>query len=88
DIPTGDHGEAVMSTVVVDGLLRQLKPAQALAIRLVKLQGISIEAASAATGQSAALVKVNIHRGLKQLAALATRDAIPPITSNNSSSKS
>ena len=85
DIPIGDHGEAATSTVVVDGLLRQLKPAQALAIRLVKLQGASIEAASAATGQSAALVKVNIHRGLKKLAALAARDAVPPITSANSS---
>jgi RNA polymerase sigma factor (sigma-70 family) len=87
DIPIGDHAEAAMSTVVVDGLLRQLKPAQALAIRLVKLQGVSIEAASAATGQSTALVKVNIHRGLKKLAALAARDALPPITSDNSSGK-
>jgi RNA polymerase sigma-70 factor (ECF subfamily) len=76
-----------MSTVVVDGLLRQLKPAQALTIRLVKLQGVSIEAASAATGQSTALVKVNIHRGLKKLAALAARDAVAPITSDNSSGK-
>jgi RNA polymerase sigma-70 factor (ECF subfamily) len=84
DIPIGDHREAAISTVVVDGLLRQLKPAQALAIRLVKLQGASIEAASGATGQSAALVRVNIHRGLKKLAALAAHDAVPPITSVNS----
>jgi RNA polymerase sigma factor (sigma-70 family) len=87
NIPIGDHGEAAISTVVVDGLLRQLKPAQALTIRLVKLQGVSIEAASAATGQSTALVKVNIHRGLKKLAALAARDAVAPITSDNSSGK-
>ena len=39
-------------------------------IRLVKLQGLSIEEASKATGQSAALVKVNIHRGLKRLTSL------------------
>ena len=76
-----------MSAVMVDGLLRQLKPAQALVIRLVKLQGVSIEAAAAATGQSAALVRVNIHRGLKKLAALAARDAVAPIPSDNSSTK-
>ena len=44
-----------------------LKPAQAEVIRLVKLDGLSIEDASARTGQSAALVKVNIHRGLGRL---------------------
>jgi RNA polymerase sigma-70 factor (ECF subfamily) len=49
-------------------LLDTLKPAQSRVIRLVKLQGLSIEEASKATGQSAALVKVNIHRGLKRLA--------------------
>ena len=52
----------------MDDLLGQLKPAQARVIRLVKLQGVSIKGASDATGQSAALVKVNIHRGLKKLA--------------------
>jgi RNA polymerase sigma-70 factor (ECF subfamily) len=51
-------------------LLDTLKPAQSRVIRLVKLQGFSIEEASKATGQSAALVKVNIHRGLKRLASL------------------
>src|SRR5262245_21053243 len=78
DIPTEDPGEAALSAVVVDDLLRRLKPAQARVIRLVKLQGVSIEDASGATGQSAALVKVNIHRGLKKLAALAAGDAIAP----------
>ena len=75
DIPTEDGGEAAISVVAVDDLLRRLKPAQARVIRLVKLQGVSIESASDATGQSAALVKVNIHRGLKKLAAFAAGDA-------------
>ena len=74
-IPTEDPGEAAISAVVVDDLLGRLKPAQARVIRLVKLQGVSIKVASDATGQSAALVKVNIHRGLKKLAALAAGDA-------------
>jgi hypothetical protein len=64
----------------------RLKPAQASVIRLMKLQGGSIEGASGATGQSVALVKVNIYRGLlKKLAALVACDAITPAMSANSS---
>jgi RNA polymerase sigma factor (sigma-70 family) len=63
EIPIEDHGEAVISAKVMNDLLRRLKPAQATVIRLVKLHGVSVEDASHATGQSAALVKVNIHRG-------------------------
>ena len=76
DLPTEDPGEAAISAVVVDDLLKRLKPAQARVIRLVKLQGLSIKGASDVTGQSAALVKVNIHRGLKKLAALGLCDDI------------
>jgi len=65
---TGDTGNAVLSATVLGDLLATLKPAQADVIRLVKLHGLSIEEAAAATGQSAALVKVNIHRGLGRLA--------------------
>jgi RNA polymerase sigma-70 factor (ECF subfamily) len=75
EIPTEDHAAATISAIVVGDLLGQLKPAQACVIRLVKLQGVSIAMASGATGQSAALVKVNIHRGLRKLAALAACDA-------------
>jgi DNA-directed RNA polymerase specialized sigma24 family protein len=75
EIPIGDHAEAAISAIMVGDLLGQLKPAQACVIRLVKLQGASIAMASGATGQSAALVKVNIHRGLRKLAALAACDA-------------
>lgn len=64
---TEDHGSAVTSAIVLGELLAQLKPAQAQVIRLVKLDGFSIEDAAAATGQSVSLVKVNIHRGLSRL---------------------
>jgi RNA polymerase sigma factor (sigma-70 family) len=64
DLATADHGSAVLSATVLNQLLGGLKPAQADAIRLVKIQGFSIEEASARTGQSISLVKVNIHRGL------------------------
>ena len=72
EMPVGDHGEAASSAAALDNLLGRLKPAQASVIRLVKLKGLSIARASGATGQSAALVKVNIHRGLKKMAALAS----------------
>ena len=46
-----------------------LKPAQASTIHLMKLRGPSIARASGATCQSAALVKINIHRRLKEITA-------------------
>jgi RNA polymerase sigma factor (sigma-70 family) len=74
EIMIEDSTESTVSVVALDGLLRRLKPAQASAIRLVKLNGVSVEEASDVTGQSKALVKVNIHRGLKKLAALVAGD--------------
>ncbi len=71
DLPVLDHGEAVQSARSLEMLLDMLKPAQAEVIRLVKLQGLSIEEAAARTGQSISLVKVNIHRGLGRLTLLA-----------------
>lgn len=71
-LSTHDHGASVTSAIVLEGLLARLKPAQALVIRLVKLKGFSIEDAANETGQSTALVKVNIHRGLAKLQAAAS----------------
>jgi RNA polymerase sigma factor (sigma-70 family) len=70
EIPVEDHGGAAISAAALDNLLGRLKPAQETVIRLVKLKGHSIARASGETGQSASLVKINIHRGLKKLAAL------------------
>lgn len=67
DVPVGDHGAATRSAILLDLLLAGVKPAQAQVIRLVKLQGASVEEASRISGQSASLVKVNIHRGLKRI---------------------
>lgn len=69
-LQAGDHGEAVLSAAVLSELLGTLKPGQADVIRLVKLGGHSIDEAALLTGQSPALVKVNIHRGLRRLALL------------------
>jgi RNA polymerase sigma-70 factor (ECF subfamily) len=67
-LSTPDHESAVTSAAALRGLLATLKPAQAEVIRLVKIDGLSIEEAAQRTGQSAALVKVNIHRGIGRLA--------------------
>ena len=65
-----DHEETVIAGSTFEQLLAELKAPQAEAIRLVKLQGYSVEEAARATGQSVSLVKVNIHRGLKRLASI------------------
>ncbi|MFN4020176.1 MAG: sigma-70 family RNA polymerase sigma factor [Erythrobacter sp.] len=62
--------DVVLARVSLDRLIAQLPSGQAQAIELVKIEGLSIEEASQRSGQSASLVKVNIHRGLKKLAAL------------------
>jgi RNA polymerase sigma factor (sigma-70 family) len=73
EIPVDGQEEAVAASWSLERLLATLKPAQSEAIRLVKLQGLSVEEAAKSTGQSASLIKVNIHRGLKSLIALLQR---------------
>lgn len=74
DLSVGDHETAVTSASVLASLIEHLKPPQAQAILLVKLQGYSIEDASRETGQSVSAVKVNIHRGLARLTTLITKN--------------
>lgn len=50
DIAVSDHGDAVLSAWSFERLRRGLKPAQSGVIRLVKLQGFSIEEAPDRTG--------------------------------------
>src|SRR5262245_40023889 len=76
EMPVEEHGEPAICAAAADDLLGRLKPAQASVIRLVKLKGLSIARAAGITGQSVALVKVNIHRGLKKLAALVAGDVV------------
>ncbi|WP_288107536.1 sigma-70 family RNA polymerase sigma factor [Limnobacter sp.] len=53
----------------VGQLLNKLPDAQRVAIELTKLEGLSIEEAARQTGSTVAAVKVQVHRGLKALAA-------------------
>jgi RNA polymerase sigma factor (sigma-70 family) len=67
-LPVSAEDGAVHARLSVDRLMACLPVKQAQAIRLVKLEGCSIEEASAASGQSVSLIKVNIHRGLQRMA--------------------
>ncbi|ANY19757.1 ECF RNA polymerase sigma factor SigM [Tsuneonella dongtanensis] len=62
--------DAVAARISLDRLFESLPEAQATAIRLVKIQGQPVSDAARICGQSESLVKVNVHRGLKRLAAL------------------
>lgn len=70
DLATQDHVSAVTSASVLAALLGELRPAQAQAITLVKLQGFSVEEASRETGLSASAVKMAVHRGLARVTAI------------------
>jgi RNA polymerase sigma factor (sigma-70 family) len=65
---------AIVARLTLDRLLDRLSEGQSRAIRLVKIEGLTIDEASQASGQSEALVKVNIHRGLRRLAAMIESD--------------
>jgi RNA polymerase sigma-70 factor (ECF subfamily) len=69
DLSVGDHESSVISASVLASLLEELRPAQAQAILLVKVQGYSVEDASGETGLSPSAIKMNIHRGLARLTA-------------------
>jgi RNA polymerase sigma factor (sigma-70 family) len=70
DAAEDSHEEVVAARISIDRLLDLIPSAQAVVIRCVKIEGLSIIEASERTGQSEASVKVNIHRGLKRLSAL------------------
>ena len=64
---------AMIARISLERLFEALPAPQQQAIELVKISGLSISEASATTGQSESLIKVNIHRGIKRLAALVER---------------
>lgn len=73
DMVADPQSEALAARISIDRLMTFLPDRQADVIRLVKIEGLSIDEAAARTGQSESLVKVNIHRGLKKLSGLIER---------------
>lgn len=59
-------------------LLQALPPAQQQAIVLTKLEGLSVAEAAVRTGASESAIKVQVHRGLKRLAAIVRRTPAEP----------
>ncbi|WP_265570338.1 sigma-70 family RNA polymerase sigma factor [Sphingomicrobium nitratireducens] len=70
DIAVRSDEEPVLARLSLERLMTHLSPTQASCITLAKVEGRSIAETAEITGQSIAAVKVNIHRGLKKLAAL------------------
>ena len=70
DLASPDEDEPATARISLEKLFRQLPQGQATVIEMVKIEGLSVAEAARNTGQSEPLVKVNIHRGLKRLAAL------------------
>ena len=58
-------------------LLQELPQAQQMAIVLTKLEGLSVAEAATRTGASESAIKVQVHRGLKRLAALVMQEPPP-----------
>jgi len=70
ELAGADEEPAIAARISLERLFAQLPSAQAEAIELVKIEGLSVSEASQASGQSESLIKVNIHRGLKKLTAM------------------
>ena len=58
----------------LEALLGALPEAQRLAIRLIKIEGLSLAEASQRSGVSISALKVRVHRALKRLAALGRKE--------------
>lgn len=65
-----DASDAQAAAQDVENLLAELPGAQREAIRLTRIEGLSVEEAALRTGQSISSIKVGVHRGLKKLSAL------------------
>jgi RNA polymerase sigma-70 factor (ECF subfamily) len=70
DLFAQDEQEPAEAARDVEQLLAALPARQREAIRLTKLEGLSVDEAASRTGQSAVATKVGVHRGLKRLRAL------------------
>jgi RNA polymerase sigma-70 factor (ECF subfamily) len=67
DLFAANEHEQMEASRDVERLLSDLPPRQRDAIRLTRIEGLSIDEAAGRTGQSPVATKVGIHRGLKRL---------------------
>lgn len=69
DLLVEDDSTAVLARLDLDRMLASLPPKQAEAIRLTRVDGLSVREAAVHSGQSESSVKVGVHRGLRRLMA-------------------
>ena len=69
--PAANSDEKAGSSEALAGMVARLTPKQKEALELVKLREMSLAEASAASGQSVGSLKVNVHRAIRRLRALA-----------------
>jgi RNA polymerase sigma-70 factor (ECF subfamily) len=71
ELEAADNGavDAILAELDVANLLARLSPRQADAIRLTRIEGLSVRDAAQISGQSEPSIKVNVHRGIGRLVA-------------------
>jgi RNA polymerase sigma-70 factor (ECF subfamily) len=65
--PAANSSEAADASQTLARMMTELTPKQKEALELVKLKEMSLAEASAASGQSVASLKVNVHRAIRRL---------------------
>ena len=75
--PAANREEAGQAAEEVARMMGALTPKQKEALELVKLGEYSLAEASAASGQSVASLKVNVHRAMKRLRRLRSEEGEP-----------
>jgi RNA polymerase sigma-70 factor (ECF subfamily) len=71
--PEANLGEAEWNKRVLSDAIERLPPGQREAVRLLKLQELSLRQAAAVSGMSVAALKVAMHRALKHLRKILTQ---------------
>lgn len=74
DASSQDDRAAAESSYDLQTLLARLPDRMQRVIRFVKIEGLSVAEAAKRSDMSESAVKINIHRGLRKLAALIARD--------------
>ncbi len=76
--PEANYQEAVSEALAVRNAVERLPPSQREAIKLMKLQEMSLKQAAMVSGMSIAALKVATHRALKNLREILTRPGTGP----------
>jgi RNA polymerase sigma-70 factor, ECF subfamily len=74
EIIAADGGRATESNLDLDKLLAKLPDKVRLAIQYVKIEGLSVVEAAARCGISESAIKMNVHRGLKELSTVISQE--------------